>query len=784
MKKTPLFIIVLMFTNFSTLAINTNQEDMESLYKSDLQDLINITIDAKANVGSRDNKAIDLLKTSVPIDVITSEQIHRTGYAELGKVLQRLIPGFNFPQPYVSDGSVHVTAFTLRGMAPDQVLVLVNGKRLHASALLHVNDTVGRGATGVDLNSIPLNSIERVEVLRDGAAAQYGSDAIAGIINIVLKSGDNENRFTATVGQTYAGDGELYKTDIHYGVSLPLDGFFNITAELRDRHPTNRSEIYNNKNNLETNNLEQVRDELGSPEKQDFLLALNSELPFSDAIIFYLHGSINYRQNEGNLFFRNSEDERNVKEIYPNGFHPRLNPTIIDYSSTLGIQGDTNFNLHWDLSHTVGGSKINYHVKNSLNSSLRAASPTSFDSGALSSRQHITNLDLFKQFDLGFSKPIKLALGLEWRYEIFNIIAGNEASYIHGDFKTYIAGAQGFPGFKPENELSEDRHNFSSYIDINTEIYNKWTLGLAGRYEYYSDFGANINGKISLNYQVLDSLLFRTSISTGFRAPSLQQSYYNATSSIKIDDELKPRNTLKVDSEVAREIGAKSLEIEKSQHFSAGFMYKPLSNFFISGDYFYTKINNRILLSRNIKKTNQNLNITKILEKNNLEAVNFFTNAINTETQGYDLRLNYDLRFQYQHKLNLSAAYNYNKTQIIGKNGSKNISDIILSDFALRRLTLRQPHENIILTANYKHNNFDSTIKMIKIGNHYITNKIQPSQWVYDIDLGYRFGDIKFSVGGHNVFDSKPNYKIDNNLLNTPYGYNGGFYYLRFSADF
>lgn len=772
-----------MFTNLPALAIDTGQEDMENLYKSDLQDLINIEVDAKANVGSRDNKAIDLLKTSVPIDVITSEQINHTGYTEFGRVLQRFIPGFNFSQAYVSDGSSHINAFTLRGMASDQVLVLVNGKRLHASALLHVNDTIGRGATGVDLNSIPLSSVERVEVLRDGAAAQYGSDAIAGIINIVLKSGDNGNRFTTTVGQTYAGDGELYKTDIHYGISLPLDGFFNITAELRDRHPTNRSKTSHDENSLD-NGINKVQEVLGSPEKQDFLLALNSELPFSDAIIFYLHGSINYRHSKANLFFRNSEDKRNVKAIYPQGFAPILNPTIIDYSSTLGIQGDTDFNLHWDLSHTIGGSRIDYHVKNSLNASLGAISPTSFDSGALSSRQHITNLDLFKQFDLGFNKPIKLALGLEWRYEIFNIIAGNEASYINGDFKTTMAGAQGFPGFSPDNELSEDRHNFSSYIDITSEVYDKWTLAFAGRYEYYSDFGANINGKIALNYQVFDSLLFRTSISTGFRAPSLQQSYYNATSSINIDDNLTSRKTLRVGSEVASKIGAKSLKIEKSQHFSAGFMYKPLSNFFVSGDYFYTKIKNRILLSRNIKKQNHNINISKILENNNLEAVNFFTNAINTETQGYDLRLNYDLKFKYQHKLNLSAAYNYNKTKIIGKNESKNISDIILSDFALRRLTIRQPHENIILTAHYKYNNFDSSIKMIKIGNHYITNKIQPSQWIYDIDLGYRFGDIKFSVGGHNVFDSRPNYKNDNNLLNTPYGYNGGFYYVRFSADF
>ncbi|MDQ7091928.1 MAG: TonB-dependent receptor plug domain-containing protein [Methylococcales bacterium] len=241
MKKLVFIKVILSLTYLvSTSPIAQDKPPTPPLEETSLADLLNMEMDAQASIGSR-GKAVDLLEAKVPVDVITAEEIKHSGYTELSKVLQRFIPGFNFPRPFIRDGSDHIRPFTLRGMSPDQVLVLINGKRVHNSSLLHVNGTIGRGSTGSDLNTIPLASIARIEVLRDGAAAQYGSDAIAGILNIILKSGGEERRISSTVGQTYQSDGELYQTDIHYGIGLPLDGFIDLTAELRDRNPTNRT---------------------------------------------------------------------------------------------------------------------------------------------------------------------------------------------------------------------------------------------------------------------------------------------------------------------------------------------------------------------------------------------------------------------------------------------------------------------------------------------------------------------------------------------------------------
>jgi iron complex outermembrane receptor protein len=382
MKKLSLVVFILLIQ----CLVMTELIAKEKTNDLTLEALLDIETDALANVGSR-GEAIDSLEAKVPVDIITSEQIEHTGYTELSKVLQRFIPGFNFPRPSIKDGSDHIRPFTLRGMAPDQVLVLVNGKRFHSSTLLHVNGTIGRGSTGVDLNTIPLHSIERVEVLRDGAAAQYGSDAIAGIINIILKSGGEERRLTTTIGQTYEGDGELYQTDLHYGITLPLDGFVNMTAEFRDRNPTNRAIIDTRQQYFEgdfrNNNPATQNNRRGDPDTQDFLLALNAELPLSDEIIFYLHGATNYRESEAGAFFRRPLDNRNVRGIYPDGFLPLIAPEIFNYSATFGAKGETYSNFNWDFSHTVGGSYIDYYVKNSLNASLGTHSPTSFDAGGL-----------------------------------------------------------------------------------------------------------------------------------------------------------------------------------------------------------------------------------------------------------------------------------------------------------------------------------------------------------------------------------------------------------------
>ncbi len=798
MQKSVLFIILLSTVTF----LNTKAFAVEEFSEADdmsLEDLLEIETDVKANIGSRGN-SVDLLKTKVPIDVVTAEQINHTGHTELSKVLQRFIPGFNFPRAATNNGTDHIRPFTLRGMAPDQVLVLVNGKRQHSSSVLHVNGSIGRGSTGVDLNAIPLHSIERVEVLRDGAAAQYGSDAIAGIINIILKSASEGHRLTTTIGKTYVGDGDLYQTDINSGFELPMDGFVNITAEFRNRSFTNRS-IADDEDpyfpgDIRNNKPFQVTGRQGDPDTQDIVVAINSELPVSESIIVYLQGNLNYRESEASGFFRRPKDDRNVRSIYPDGFLPLISPEILDYSATTGLKGETNANINWGLSHTVGGNTLDYYIKNSLNTSLGADSPTSFDAGGLEFRQHITNLDLFKTFDFGLKNPVKIATGFEWRYEMFAIHAGEESSYIQGGVPILdgpnagaeaSSGSQVFSGFEPKNELTEDRHSFATYLDLETELIDSVTANLAGRYEYFSDFGSSINGKFSLSYQVIDDVLLRSSVSTGFRAPSLQQSYFNETTTlVNLDGSLNEATTLSIDSPIAQALGATSLKPEKSEHFTAGFVYTPIKNFFFSADYFYTKIKNRITFSRNISSS-------EILGEDILSLIpsRFFSNSIDTETQGYDLRSHYKFDLQNYGDLKLSAGYHYNQNKVSGAVRSPDIlgaegSNIILSAKDRERLEVGQPNDSLILTSNYKIGDFESVVKLIKSGAFSDQEERPNSQWLTDIDLSYQLHEnFNLAIGAHNLFDSEPERNLQDGEFarSSPYGYNGGFYYLRLTVD-
>ncbi|MDQ7091931.1 MAG: TonB-dependent receptor [Methylococcales bacterium] len=523
-------------------------------------------------------------------------------------------------------------------------------------------------------------------------------------------------------------------------------------------------------------------------------------MPLSDDIIVYLQGTTNYRESESSAFFRRPLDNRNVRSIYPNGFLPLISPTIFDYNATVGVKGETNFNLNWDLSHTVGGNHIDYTLNNSLNTSLGIKSPTTFDAGGLGVRQHVTNLDLFKSVDLGLDSPIKIATGFEWRYEMFEINAGEEDSYRDGGVpvldgpntgQTTMAGVQGFPGFSQENATQKDRHNFATYIDLNTQFYDSISVGLAGRYEYYSDFGSTLNGKFSLGYQVVDSILLRGSVSTGFRAPSLQQSFFNSTSSLIDGGEINSVATIALGSPLANALDARLLKPETSKNFTMGFIYKPTENFSVSVDYFYTQIIDRIILSDNISIVNAP-EITPALEPYGLWAARGFINAIDTETQGVDLRANYELDFKNKGHLKLSARYHYNKNRVDGPIQSRIILDaagnnLSFSEKERERLEFGQPNESLILMAHYKSRGFDGVIKLIKAGAFSEEAQRLKSQWLADIDLSYQVhSNFNVAVGVHNLLDSQPSRNALNGqlLTSSPYGYNGGFYYFRLTADF
>lgn len=764
-------------------------------YTWPLSDLLGVETQLKAEVGSRSGTR-DALEAEVPIDVITSAQLQASGHAELGAVLAKLVPGFNFPSPSIADGTDHAPPFTLRGLNPDQVLVLVNGKRLHQSALLNMNGTIGRGSSGVDINTIPLRAVERVEVLRDGAAAQYGSDAIAGIVNIILKGYGHESSATASYGRTTHGDGDVPQGDLFLSRPLSGDGFVNLTAELRDRGATNRA-------GPDARDGNRINTHFGDADTQDRLLALNAEIPRGDTVL-YLHGTYDHRSSSAGAFFRLPADERNIAAIYPDGFLPNIAPKILDFSATAGAKGILDSGMKWDLSYTHGYNDFHFYVNNSLNRSLGAASPTSFDSGATRYAQDVVNLDLAKKIGRH-----NLAGGFEYRTEHYQIIKGDESSYVLGPFAEWYPGAQGFGGFMPQNEVSVGRRNLAGYLDLKYALSERMTIDTAARAEKYSDFGSTLDGKLALRFRPTADVLLRASASSGFRAPSLTQANFTSTAMVRDGNSILQYGTYAVDSPVARALGATDLKPEKSRHFTTGLVFQPSSAFTVSGDYFITDIDDRIMATSYISASNLatlSQQATDILRQNGVDGAVYFTNAIGTRTHGYDLRLDYKRDLSGGAKLKIAAAYHRSTTSITHVNQAPSILGVDMTDLVLdpfTRVTIEggQPMDAIKLWTKYETRAFDIVFNINRFGSFSSTNGSDKvtfgAKWTVDAELAVRpRKDVTIAVGGENLFGAMPDEwgptgddvigsgKIIKYSQYAPFGYNGAYYYLRLGVNF
>ncbi|MBL4861884.1 MAG: TonB-dependent receptor plug domain-containing protein [Crocinitomicaceae bacterium] len=501
-----LAFVLLMCTHIpSSYSQEDAQQDtsLDSLFELSLTELSQIRID----VGTRGQNR-PIFDSPVPISVITANDIKKTGLTDLGLVLQRLLPFVNYPRPTINDGTDHTPPLFMRGMNPDQILVLVNGKRRHITSLVHTN-IVGRGSTSIDFNTIPVDAIERVEVLRDGASAQYGSDAIAGIINIVLKS-DVENYLKTQYGQTIQNDGVVNQITTHFGTNIKEKGFFTLTSEFRKKGATNRSGIdvrqqyfdYQTAENaeFEANPFQTFR--LGEAESDNFSLVLNAAVPVDTATRIYSFSTFNYRESEAGGFFRRPQDNRTVREVYPDGFLPLIKPVTLDGSFLLGLESKIN---GWDVdvSSGYGINSFKFNVGNSINTSMGTESPTEFYAGTLIFSQLTSNVDLFRDLNIRLKNPLKIGLGAEFRVENFQIRKGEEAAYTDGGVAILDGpnagdlapvGAQVFPGFTPDNETNQFRNNKAVYIDLENSLFNNLLVGLAGRYEDYSDFGSSWNG--------------------------------------------------------------------------------------------------------------------------------------------------------------------------------------------------------------------------------------------------------------------------------------------------
>lgn len=762
-----------------------------------------ITVGSRAG-GSEAEKA-------VPVDVFTVEQIQTTGASETNQILEMLTPSFNFPRPTITDGTDTVRPATLRGLGSDQVLVLLNGKRRHTSALVHVNGSIGRGSTGVDLNAIPASAIERIEVLRDGAAAQYGSDAIAGVINLELKSGASPLTLSLKTGATTHGDGELVDAGVSQGWSLGRGGLF-AAVEYRDRGDTNRAGP-DPRPQGSRDPVEQPNHHWGDAETRDLMGFFNGSAPLGagGTTSFYTFGGISRREGSHGGFFRRALENRNLPSIYPNGFLPLIEPEVTDLSLAAGVRGAAG-EWFWDVSAQYGDNEFQFNVSNSLNVSLGPTIPpnqTSFDAGALGFDQWVGNVDVSRGFEIGLAGPLNVAFGAELRREGYQITAGEPASYIDGGFPDQFggkapAGAQVFPGFRPSNEVDVTRGSHALYLDLEGDVFEKLRLGLAGRFEDYEDFGSTSDYKLTVRLQPVQPLVLRGAVSTGFRAPSLGQAWFSTTSTnfLPVGGVLVPFEvgTFPVDSPVARALGAQDLEPEESDHLSFGAAWTPTSSFEIGADFYRIDIRDRIVLSGNFTGSQ----VAALLTPFNVTGARFFTNAIDTRTEGYDLTASYGRTLGSAGgagTLRLSAGYNNTENEVVRVAPTppqlSGLQEVLFDRTERLRVECGQPKDSLRLAADWERDAWFVASRTSRFGEYCLVDRRVVDQtfeaeWLSDLEIGYEFPRFTLAVGAQNLFDTFPDRNLpDNSNLgiftypsHSPFGMNGRFVYSRIEFRF
>ncbi len=861
--------------------------------------------------------------SAVPIDVITSEALAASGLGETNKILNQLVPSFNFPQPSITDGTDVIRPASLRGLSPDQTLVLVNGKRRHVSALININGSVGRGSAAVDLNTIPALAIDRIEVLRDGASSQYGSDAIAGVINIQLKKANHggkaqvsygkyitteqdvanvtglaltggqptldptDSRILATTvdGQKHANDGDLWTLGMNVGIPIG-PGFINITGEYRDRDNTNRAGFDPRANyNRPTSSFDpreitfnRQNFQFGDPHTEDWNVFVNSGMPIGDFDL-YAFGSYSRRDGSSAANFRQSSsaNNRDFSVLAPgttpttanfvplraDGFLPFIGSKLTDYSVAVGVKGLLG-GWHTDLSLVYGHNQFDYRTENSLNVSYGPTSKNSFDSGGLAFGQLTGNLDVSHEFEVGFAKPLTVAFGAEYRHENFKIRPGETQSFAAGPYfvpsqtttagncttlagvynagtgvcsfpgRAALVGAQGFPGFPTSAATDASRHSWAAYGELDTDLFNGFTVTAAGRYEHFSDFGSTWNGKLAARYEIVSGFAIRGSISNGFRAPSLHQQFFTTTSTNFIAGLPVDISTLPVSSPVAQALGSKPLKPERSLNISAGATANPFRGFSLTADYYHIKIRDRIVLSENLGAAGSgtsavNAAVKAILDANGFQSVGaarFFINGLDTTTEGVDVVGSYRFNAGGLGKWTLTAALNVNRNKIDKRLNALGplaaIPGLVLFGRVEGiRFTDGQPKDKLVLSADGTFGPFGINARTTRYGKVISPGAATPvadatsltlygpddvflqPKWISDFEIRYTFkSHATFAIGADNLFDVYPTrlptgnrpaaiggqYPLANYYLPyssfSPFGFNGRFLYGRFTASF
>ncbi|BDD07803.1 TonB-dependent receptor [Fulvitalea axinellae] len=764
-------------------------------------------------VGSRSADR-SLSDTPVPVDVIPMAKIlEQFPQPDLNSILTYIAPSFQSNRQTIADGTDHIDPASLRNLGPDQVLVLVNGKRRHNTALLNLNGTFGRGSVGTDLNTIPVSAIERIEVLRDGASAQYGSDAIAGVINIVLKQQTEGLNGQVTGGIHKEGDGELVQFTSNYGVALGESGFLNLSVDLSKRGHTNRMKEFTGKI-FEDDNGNDITDEelerrglersdfnmrVGNSESLNAGIFLNGGYQLSEKNELYAFGGLNYRNGISTAFYRLPYQSRTDTDIYPNGFLPEIVSYIQDQSLTVGLRSELGA---WDLDiyNTYGRNSFDFGVENTSNRSLGKASPTSFEAGGYAFSQNITGLGLTRKYDL--LSGLNVAAGAEFRVDRYQIIAGEEASWKNysEEGESHPGGSQGFTGFTPESETDQTRSNVAFYGDAELDITDSWLVAGAARFEEYSDFGNTVTWKLASRYKFGDFATLRGAYNTGFRAPSLHQVHFSSVSTVRIDGEFYEVGTFRNNSAAARALGIPELKEETSRNISLGLTLNPASNIQLSADVYRVDIDDRIILTGTFGSDPA---INSILESVGADRAQFFTNAIDTRTQGVDLVVSSQWNVG-SGILDATLSGNWNNTEVVGDVKTSELlqgkEDVYFGRRERGRIEDANPKSKYNLTLTYGLKRWSFLVRNVRFGEVKAYHSSDPDQdqgfsakIVTDASVTYRLTEgLRLTVGANNLFDIYPDRNREDRQSSgrfiyprsvTQFGSNGAFFFGRLSFN-
>jgi len=815
-------------------------------------------IEQIAIVGSHINGRT-IKELPVPVDIISGEILLKSGHTNLGQMLQALVPSFNFSRSAISDGSDVLQPATLRGLGPDQTLILLNGKRRHQASLIHINSSVGRGTAGTDMNAIPVRAIKRIEILRDGAAAQYGSDAIAGVINIVLNDNSDQATLETSVGAYQQGDGDNLQLSYTQGIKLGESGFINATINVVDHKSTNRSGLhgacqYGQCVQLENGNW-QTSDErelsanretfrIGDPSYQQLSFVANSEFELNNG---QLYGFLTYsqRENQSAAFFRHNANANenpllaDNQATIPQGYLPKIDSDIQDISYNLGYKVSFDNETALDISYTYGKNEIDYTTSESLNASyanyllhttdlssdeLRENLPRSSSAYGLSLSLETVNLLFSKDYE-----NYSIVLGAEFRHDKYKIIPGEPYSYLDYDtensrplFENDAAGGiQGFPGVSLDLAVNEGRNVVSFFADSITQINDFIKLSAAIRYDDYDVLGNSSNIKVAAHGKITDSFIIRGAYSTGFRAPSMQQMYFNNVSTQFIVDESgallsEEVETFRNDSTLTTRLGVPTLKEEESDNISIGLIYSPKENIDISVDFYQINIDDRIVISSKL-----GMGISPLLDQVFTEAMvtkgQFFLNGADTRTRGTDIVATWQRKILLGN-IDFTLAANFTDTKVtkLFTPNHSTLHTVAVEDIFSRQdisiIEEWQPSNKISLNTLYKNKNWTVNILLNHYGKYTITDggkQTYGAELLTDFSVNYMFSDsLSITMGSHNVFDVMPdentignsrggiiedeqgNLIVDSNGVfkysrrSAPFGFNGAYFYANLQYSF